>query len=110
MRSKKILPTDNLQHLLKQGVSKHKHKYRAQRVKLEQAPDTCEFSKKTMSAEKKLQMENYAKEMENLEFEYEPIEFYPEDVAKMKKMTIREQNDYMLKLKLAKRYKIIKKD
>lgn len=51
--------------------------------------------------------ERYKAETNNLEFKTRRVEFFPEDVEKMKNMTLEEQNDFMLKLKIARRYTVV---
>ncbi len=41
---------------------------------------------------------------DNLEFKAIKIEFYPEDIEKMKGMSLAEENSYKLQLKLQGRY------
>ena len=48
----------------------------------------------------------YRSETNGIAWEYHEIEFYPEDVEKMKSMTLEERNAYMIKLKTERRFTI----
>ena len=53
------------------------------------------------------QRKNYKSETENLKFKKQILKFYPEDEAKMENMTVREQIEFIRKLKDENRYIII---
>lgn len=50
------------------------------------------------------EQEKYTSNNDNLEFKSNKIQFYPEDIEKMKNMTLQEKNAYKLKLKLLGRF------
>lgn len=52
----------------------------------------------------------YPSDCDNLEFKYQRIEFFPEDVEKMKHMTLKEENIYLSKLKAEGRYVVVPDD
>ena len=63
-------------------------------------PDSFEYSKRAHKA-------RLESEVSKLKFEYKKVEFAPEDIEKMKTMSLEEKNAYMIKLKLAGKYKVI---
>ncbi len=81
-----------------QSVMKANAKKVSKKTKLsEQKPDTFEYTAKRIS-----------QDMENMKFKAEKIEFYPEDIAKMSKMSRKEKTEYVTMLRNEKRYKVIK--
>lgn len=72
----------------------------------EQQPDT--FERSTTKDSVKNTKQSYPSDCDNLEFKYQKIEFFPEDIEKMKTMTLKEENEYLSKLKAEGRYKVIK--
>ncbi len=54
--------------------------------------------------------QEYPSDCDNLEFKYQRIEFFPDDVEKMKHMTLKEENEYLSKLKAEGRYVVVYDD
>lgn len=54
--------------------------------------------------------QEYPSDCDNLEFKYQRIEFFPDDVEKMKHMTLQEENEYLSKLKAEGRYVVVYDD
>ncbi len=52
----------------------------------------------------KKHLQDLANETKNMEFHSVPIKFYPDDVEKMRGMSLAEENAYKLQLKFNKRY------
>ena len=89
---KKIMKSDTVR-TVKKNLKQHMKK------KLpEQKPDTFERS---VQNDKSL-------ETKNLKFKAYDVEFSPKDVEKMKKMSLEEENKYIIELKRQGRYKVIK--
>lgn len=72
----------------------------------EQKPDT--FERSAVQDTVKKNKNSYPSDCDNLRFRYQRIEFFPEDVEKMKHMTLKEENAYLSKLKAEKRYRVIR--
>lgn len=53
------------------------------------------------------QRKNYKSETENLKFKKQILKFYPEDEAKMENMTVREQIEFIRRLKDEGRYTVV---
>lgn len=71
-------------------------KIATQRAKLSEVkPDTFEFQKN-------------ADDMGTMEFKTQKIKFYPEDIEKMKSMSVEEKINYAIKLREQGKYTVIK--
>ncbi len=89
---KKIMKSDTVR-IVKKNLKQHIRK------KLpDQKPDTFERS---VQNDKSL-------ETRNLKFKAYDVEFSPEDIEKMKHMSLEEENKYIIELKRQGRYKVIK--
>ena len=89
---KKIMKSDTVR------VAKKTLKQHMKKKLPEQKPDTFERS---VQNDKSL-------ETRNLKFKAYDVEFSPEDIEKMKHMSLEEENKYIIELKRQGRYKVIK--
>lgn len=86
-------------HPVKLNTSKIKSSH--EKIDLSVKPDTFESAQKNMK-------NRYESEMSNIKFKTYKVDFFPEDVEKMKKMSLDEQIDYMTYLKKNKKYTVRK--
>ncbi len=70
----------------------------------EMAVNTIRKTDVNKAALKEKYLKNLESETQNMEFHAHSIEFYPEDIEKMKNMSIAEENAYKLRLKFNNRY------
>lgn len=96
----KKIEISEVQTKLSKNLKTHKQTRKYKKIKERLEKDTYEANTKA----------RYNSEMKGLEFQYKKVIFHPEDVEKMKKMTLEEQNAYMLKLKKEGKYKIKKEE
>jgi hypothetical protein len=70
-------------------------------------PKTKDIPSDSFEYKSKIHEERLESEVSTLKFNYKKVEFHPADVEKMKTMSLEERNAYMIKLKLAGKYKVI---
>ena len=96
----KKMEISEVQSKFSKNLKSHKQTRKYTKIKERLEKDTYETTAKA----------RYKSEMNGLEFQYKKVLFHPEDVEKMKKMTLEEQNAFMLKLKKEGKYKIINEE
>lgn len=98
---KKISAAEQICNNIQKAVSKMKKNKKVKYDIPEQKPDTFETALP--------QADKAQSDMANLEFKYKKLEFYPEDVEKMKDMSVQEKIKFVRQLKKEKRF-IVPKD